>query len=138
MTKTLAVLILSGTIAAIGCAPSIAVKEDFDPEADFTALHTYDWIVTPTNATGSVQAAIARNSLLDKRIKASVNDELAKKGYMQNAEAPDFLVLYHTGAVSKVDDTDWCYGYGYGGYQVGYPYNWNRTAVHPRPQPVAR
>ncbi|MGH2569682.1 MAG: DUF4136 domain-containing protein [bacterium] len=111
------VLILSWAIAAIGCAPSISVKEDFDVEADFAALHTYDWVHVPTDAAGSVQAALARNSLLDKRIKASVNGELSKKGYTENAESPDFLVLYHTGAESKVDVTDWGYGYGryYGG-----------------------
>jgi hypothetical protein len=119
MKRSIAILILTFALAVVGCAPSISVKEDYDREADFTAFHKYDWIHVPTDAAGSVQAALARNSLLDKRIKASVNGELAKKGYAQNAENPDFFVMYHTGTESKVDVTDWGYGYGYGGYWGG-------------------
>ena len=74
----------------------------------------------PPDAAGSVKSALERNSLLDKRIKESVNSQLAAKGYTQEATNPDFLTLYHTGAEDKVNVTDYGYGYGrYGGWYGG-------------------
>ncbi len=114
------ILIAFMMLAVLGCAPSISVKQDYDKEANFAALKTYAWVAVPTTTTGSVQAALQRNGLLDKRIKESVNSQLSGKGYTQDANNPDFLVLYHTGAEDKVNVTDWGYGYGrYGGWYGG-------------------
>ncbi len=95
----------------MGCS-DITVKHDYDKDAPFAALKTFDWLPMPTMAAGSVKAAMERNSLLDNRIKTAVNNQLAAKGYTQSAGNPDFLLMYHTGAQDKVDVTNWGYGYG--------------------------
>jgi hypothetical protein len=114
------VFLLALLLMALGCAPSISVKQDYDKDANFAAMKTYAWVPVPTTAVGSVKSALERNSLLDKRIKESVNAQLTAKGYTQDANNPDFMTLYHTGAEDKVNVTDWGYGYGhYGGWYGG-------------------
>lgn len=104
---------------ASGCS-SISVKQDYDREADFSALKTYDWMQTPPAATGDVKAALERNSLLDKRVRSGVDAQLSAKGYQKETAGPDFYVIYHTGIEDKVNVTDWGYGYaGYGRYGMG-------------------
>lgn len=117
MKTAILFLILCVLALSPGCS-SVTYNYDYDKSADFAALKTYAWVTAPSNPAAGVQAALQRNDLLDKRIKESVNTQLAAKGYAQSAENPDFLVLYHTGAQDKINVTDW--GYGYGPYRVGY------------------
>lgn len=115
------VLALGVLVLALGCS-SVTIKHDYDKDANFAAYKTYAWLAVPTDAAGSVQAALERNSLLDKRIKESVNANLSAKGYTADASNPDFVLLYHTGAEDKINVTDWGYGYGrygYGGWYGG-------------------
>jgi hypothetical protein len=96
-----------------GCGSSVSVTQDYDSQTDFGALKTFSWLEVPTTAVGSVKSAVERNSLLDKRIKASVNKELETKGYQMNEASPDFVLMYHVGVDDKINVTDWGYGYGY-------------------------
>ena len=115
------VLIVVIAVFAMSCAPSVSVKQDYDKEANFASLKTYDWLAVPTTAVGSVKAAVERNTLLDKRVKTSVGEQLAAKGYSQNSDNPDVVVTYHVGVDDKVNVTDWGYGYaGYGRYYGGW------------------
>ncbi|MGH7495796.1 MAG: DUF4136 domain-containing protein [bacterium] len=117
MKSIVTALVISLAMIAIGCAPSISVKQDYDKDANFTALKTYDWMHAPTTAVGNVKAALERNTLLDKRVRSNVNDQLMAKGYRQDSANPDFYVIYHTGVEDKVNVTDWGYSYaGYGRY----------------------
>jgi hypothetical protein len=93
------------------CGSSVSVNHDYDNQADFAALKSFAWVNVPTTAVGDVRSAQERNSLLDKRIKSAVGNELTAKGYLMNESAPDFLLLYHTGAEDKINVTDWGYGY---------------------------
>src|SRR5574342_1154889 len=93
--KTAVVFFTIGVLAlATGCS-SVNIKHDYDSAANFAALKTYTWMAAPTNATGSVQAALSRPAGLDKRIKESTDRQLAAKGYTTDANNPDFLVMYH-------------------------------------------
>jgi len=121
--KTAVLLLTACALALITGCSSVNIKHDYDSDANFAALKTYTWMAAPTNANGSVQAALQRNSLMDKRIKESTNRQLAAKGYTTDANNPDFLVTYHVGAENKINVTDWGYGYGrygrlYGGGSV--------------------
>jgi hypothetical protein len=118
--KTAVLFFTIGALALVTGCSSVNIKHDYDNEANFAALKTYAWMAAPTNANGSVQAALQRNSLLDKRIKESADRQLAAKGYTTDANNPDFLVLYHVGAEDKINVTDWGYGYGrYGRWYGG-------------------
>ncbi|MCI0693727.1 DUF4136 domain-containing protein [candidate division KSB1 bacterium] len=118
--KTAVLFLTLGVMALVTGCSSVNIKHDYDNEANFAALKTYAWMAAPTNATGSVQAALQRNSLMDKRIKESTDRQLAAKGYTTDANNPDFLVMYHVGAENKINVTDWGYGYGrYGRWYGG-------------------
>jgi len=94
------------------CSSSSRVRYDYDPEVNFASLKTYDWMKQPATSGGGVKAGLARNTLLDKRIKNAVNRQLAAKGLKQDSSNPDFVVAYHVGVEDKIDVQDWGYNYG--------------------------
>lgn len=117
-------VVLVGMIVASGCS-SITVRYDYDQTADFTKYKTFGWLPQQTTTTStSAQAARQANSLIDKRILSAVNSDLTgKKGMSIDTQNPDLLLVYHIGAVDKVDVTSYGYGYPYaGGWGYGYGY----------------
>jgi uncharacterized protein DUF4136 len=67
---------------------------DYDPAANFSALHTYDW-----QAGGSsVQDHDPRleNALFDRRLREIVDRQMPLKGFRQDtSRPPDFFAAYH-------------------------------------------
>jgi hypothetical protein len=62
-----------------------------------------------------------------QRVGAAVEAGLKAKGYLQAEGAPDFLVATYVGRQSRIQVTDWGYGYGprgawYGGGVDVYQY----------------
>lgn len=96
---------------SLGCS-TIEVSYDYDSDANFGAYRTYAWLSEPPKLTGDARAALERNSLLDKRIKTAVNEQMPGKGLTLTDDSPDLLVVYHTGVEDQVQVTDWGYGYG--------------------------
>jgi len=113
-----------------GCA-SMQVTSDYDAGADFAALRSYHWLPSPEIKSGDPK--IQYGSLMQARVKKLVEEQLALKGYVQDAGQPDFLVTYHVAVEDKVSVTyiNELYGYGPGwgpGYRrnirhYGYPGN---------------
>jgi hypothetical protein len=116
MTSLTKALLLGLIVLAMGCAPSVTVKQDYDKEANFAALNTFAWLPMPVTPAASVKEALERNSLMDKRIRQAVETQLTAKGYQLNVTNPDFTVTYHTGVEDKIAVTDWGYGYGRRGW----------------------
>lgn len=74
-----------------GCT-QIRVKSDFNPQADFSRLNTYAWLpgLNPTNDPR------LDTKLLDNRVRAAVDRELAAKGFRKVADdSASFYVAYH-------------------------------------------
>jgi hypothetical protein len=90
------------------------VNTDFDNQANFGALKTYEWKEADTDAP---KYAVVKNSLLSKRVKTAVDRELSGKGYSKSSN-PDFYVVFHALVKEKVDVED--YGYTYGRWYRGY------------------
>jgi hypothetical protein len=67
----------------IGCAAQPTMNIDYDTEADFSALKTYNWMP----ATGN-----AADELLVKRIRNAVDTQLQAKGHELVANNADFLI----------------------------------------------
>jgi hypothetical protein len=88
------------------------VNVDWDQTANFQGYGTYAW----------AKGTPAKNQLMDERIVAAVDKELAAKG-IRKADAgtsPDLLVAYHAALSSKaqLDTTNmggYGWGYGWGG-----------------------
>jgi hypothetical protein len=89
-----------------GCA-AYAIKTDYDRSVDFSRYTTYKWMKTPSD----VLEPRSTQSLLDKRVKSAVNQELAMKGLQASTRQADLLITYHAGVRNKVDVTTHRYGY---------------------------
>lgn len=101
-----------------GCS-SMQISSDYDAEADFAALRSYDWLAAPKIKSGD--PAVQYNSLLGQRVKTAVEKQLAAKGFVQEGGSPDFLVTYHVAVDQKVSVTYLNELYGYGpGWGPGY------------------
>jgi len=105
------VLFLMGFV--VSCSTIYGVQYDYDKQADFKSLKTYDWMTVPEKAD--------IDSLNVERVKKAVNAELQAKGLMMTSKNPDFLIAEHMGKKDKVQVTNWNYGYGpHVGYRGGY------------------
>lgn len=92
------------TVLGVGCS-TISTNYDYDTATDFSRLRTYDWMKVPPSSQTSP-------FVLD-RIKTATDRVLHAKGYQQTSNNPDFLLAAHAGQQSKIQVTDWGYGYGY-------------------------
>lgn len=95
-------VLLGIILCCISCA-TFEVNYDFDPEANFAAIKTYDFAPIPEKARG--------NELTLKHIKYAVIQQLQRKGLSLSAENPDMLIAIHGGKERRVDTQEWGYGY---------------------------
>jgi hypothetical protein len=100
-----ALLILGLAVLTIGCS-TLSVQYDYDPQADFASLKTFDWLPAPVDAEVS--------GLTVKRIKNAVTSQLEARGFKETSEDPNFLIALHVGKKDRLAVTDWGYwGYDY-------------------------
>ena len=121
--KTRAILWLIPAVLLAACS-GIQVASDYDPNADFSALHTYAWLSRPQSEPG---AADPEAPFVNQRIVAALERELAAKGYEKIEQGqPDFYVGYHVAVEQKMTtqmmDTSYGYPTGPGWYYRPTPY----------------
>ena len=83
---------------------SVSTNFDYDTSYDFSKLKSYRWADIPSRAEA--------NPLIVQRAGAAVEAQLKAKGYVPAEGQPDFLVATHVGRQSKIQVTEWGYGYG--------------------------
>jgi len=72
----------------LGCS-GYSVSYDYDVTASFGRYRTFDYYTSKKGTGGTT-------SLMDKRVRASVEQELQAKGFvMETRNDPDFLVTYY-------------------------------------------
>ena len=104
-----------------GCGSPITVHTDYDEQANFAALKTWAWSSKRTLTPGNPEG---RNTLIEGRLDAAIERELAARGFRRvSSGSADFVVNY-SGAVERRLRTqviDRYYGYpSYGWY--GHPF----------------
>lgn len=62
-------------VLCMSCYP-ITVRHDYDLDTDFSRLKTFDWMPAPKIAISSVNEAITKSTLLEKRVKGAVDSQL--------------------------------------------------------------
>jgi len=98
----------------LGCS-SITITSDYDREANFAAMKTFDWATVQKNAVSAdAQTVMFQNSLIEKHMKNAVTKQLATKGITPSTDKPNFLVGFYMQTAQKTQVTDYGYGYGYG------------------------
>jgi hypothetical protein len=108
MTSLNTFLVLCFVSSMLGCA-SVTVHYDYDTEANFSNIKTFDWL--------PVLARADMNRLNVKRIKNAVNTQLEVKGLKATADKPDLLVAMSMGKQLEVTVTD--HGYAHRPYRRG-------------------
>ena len=81
---------IATALTQAGCA--VAVRTDFDRDADFSSYETFDWLEPPQRASSAAQSdsqdPFSSNSLLDKRLRAAVERVLDVRGFRKSTMPP--------------------------------------------------
>jgi hypothetical protein len=99
-------LILFGLMCVSSLLPAQDVKYNFDPGADFSKYHSYQWVALPTAHP---------DQLMDRQIKGDVDAVLAGKGLTKVGSNPDIQVGYQI----AVDQEKQWNAWGSGGFRLG-------------------
>jgi hypothetical protein len=136
-------LLVALVATAVGACATISVKSDYDREASFTGLQTYDWMETAEETKDEFEAV---NPFLERRLQRTVDRALSEQGFQRRTEGEvDFLVSAFIATPPEGAGQDaysrrpgprvsfgvglgshgygWWGGYGYGGgfkWSVGY------------------
>ncbi|HSB44920.1 MAG TPA: DUF4136 domain-containing protein [Nitrospira sp.] len=102
MTRIQLLCLFLLTSSMVACETA-KVGYDYDPSANFSDYHTYEWAVPKQEKTGDRRAD---SPDVDIRIRTAVGAQLHLKGYTkpQNKQ-PDFYVAYHIGVNSMSLDS---------------------------------
>jgi len=115
MKKTLTTLVL-----AIVLTPALAMAQkvsyDYDKTTNFAALKTY----------AHKDGTKVGQPLIDDRIVAAIDTQMAAKGFTKATANPDAVVVYHIAFDKQKDISTFSSGYGggYGGYGYGWGGGW--------------
>ena len=92
------------------------VSYDYDKTANFASFKTY----------ALKDGTKVGQPLIDDRIVAAIEAELAAKGLTKSDANPDVFVVYHVAFDKQKDISTYSSGYagGYGGYGWGYGGGW--------------
>lgn len=109
----LSMLLAAATLA--GCATTVKVQTEYDPNAPFPAYKKYAWL---TQMPGPEQAAAMRNPGAYALVVGAFDRELGRKGFQKTSldGNPDFLVAVAGNSQERIDVSS--YGYAYGGAYV--------------------
>jgi len=109
-------------LMATSCT-TLQVATDFNPEFDFGSLKSYAWLPHESPPGSDVRI---NNALVNDRVVAAVDAQLAEKGYHIADSMPDFYVTW-LGAIDRkmrIDTINDFYGpYWHGSYGCCLPYS---------------
>jgi hypothetical protein len=118
--STLALTLAMALLPAYAAAQKTTY--DFDKTAPFASFRTYS--MKPGTPTGQ--------ELIDKRLVAAIETQLAAKGLTKNDENPDVFVIYHMAFDKQQDISSYSSGPMYGGYGYGWGGGWGTTTTDVR------
>ena len=96
------------SLALLGACRSYNVTYDYDVTASYGRYKTFDYYTSKKGTGGTT-------SLMDKRVRAAVENELKAKGFAMETKAdPDFLVTYYPIVQNRKVRTTVRSGWGWG------------------------
>jgi hypothetical protein len=128
---TLGRVVIGAVMASlwIGCS-GIRVNSDWNPEADFSKLHSWNW--SPISFKKSGNPTIDGDTIFANRVRTAVERELAAKGFRKVDDVnPDFQLAFFLVVEDKLSVTTINNHYGYGpgwGPHYGYGTGWGYGA----------
>ena len=118
---------LIAAAAVVLLVPALALAQktsfDFDKTVDFSKYKTY----------ALKDGTKVGQPLIDNRITAAIETELAAKGLKKSEAASDIVVVYHVAFDKQQDIQAYTSGFGgYGGYGYRYGGGWGSTTTDVR------
>ena len=116
---------LTVVIAAFVLAPALVTAQkvsfDYEKTANFAAFKTY----------AHKDGTKVGQQLIDDRIVAAIDTQLATKGLTKSEGSPDVFVVYHVAFDKEKDISTYSSGYGggYGPYGWGWGGGWGGTTT---------
>jgi Domain of unknown function (DUF4136) len=107
---------MAGLLAIPVLLTAQKVSYDFEKSTDFSSFKTY----------AHKDGTKVGQELIDDRIVAAIDAELAAKGLMKTVSNPDVFVVYHVAFDKQKDISTFSSGYGggYGAYGWGWGGGW--------------
>lgn len=107
-------LLVSSPVAGLMSCSSTEVHSEQAPHADLTQYPTFTW--APASQQEQSTALSGRvDTILDQKIKSAVDQDLAKKGYVQNNDNADIRVAYSLKTHNQLRTEPASYGPAWGG-----------------------
>jgi len=105
-----------GILLVASIASAQDVRYNFDKDTDFSRFKTYKWV--------DLKDAPKVDSLLDKQIKQTIDEELATKGLQRvEDDSANLYIGYQVGVGQEKQfssySSGWGYGHGWGGGWYG-------------------
>ncbi len=93
--RTAAVFLALGLLLVLPSLARLRVTTKAQPDFDVSSLETFAWGSAQQRPPGS---PMAEGEHMDRRVRALVEEHLAKRGYrvIDREDSPDFLVVYRT------------------------------------------
>lgn len=93
MTRLIPILLSFLTATLPGCAGNkMVIRSELDPAANVATYRTFAWLPVPPGIPGEPRQD---NIVLDRDIRATVDQSLIGKGYLKaSSGTPDFLIGY--------------------------------------------
>jgi hypothetical protein len=115
MRKTLMIALVA-TLLAPALLLAQKVSYDFSKTANFAGFKTY----------AHKEGTKVGQPLIDERIVAAIDTEMAAKGFTKSESNPDVFVVYHVAFDKEKDISTYSSGYagGYGAYGWGWGGGW--------------
>lgn len=111
---------------ALALLPGIAAAQkttyDYDKSAPFAEFKTY--AMKDGTKTG--------NELIDKRLVAAIEAQMAAKGFTRDEKNPDVVAVFHIAFDEQKDISSFSSGPMYGGYGYGWGGGWGTTTTDVR------
>lgn len=118
-TTTTIRLIVIGMIVA-GCAVSTGpIVTDYDRDAQFNSYQTFYWSDDFQMQNGKADDPLFYNTLIKKRLKKAITDEMTGRGYQLDEKNPDLLINTHI----LIEQTNTSQN-NYSGYPYYYYWGW--------------
>jgi hypothetical protein len=118
--RTFALALLAAALPALAFAQKTTY--DFDKSAGFGQFKTYSL----------KEGTPVGQPLIDQRIVAAIEAQMAAKGFVKSDSAPDVFVLYHIALDKQKDISSFSTGGGYGPYGYGWGGGWGTTTTDVR------
>jgi len=120
---------LATALIQVGCE---TVRTDFDRGVDFSSYETFDWLAPPRRASSAAQSNLqdpfSSNSLLDKRVRAAVEQVLGARGFRKAVEANsdmrlNYHVIFRDKLVASGTDLGYYNRYRHGGFGTSFGFS---------------